>query len=957
MKIRNKILTFTLIISIITSFFPTDITYGSSSEQLIYEKKTSQIISTGVTYNNIKRFLTSGWLNINVLTVDLTNPYVKLDLLTSSSGIGTLDNVKNMVSSSGAVAGINADFFDKYTKADKTGGGFPMGFAMKAGEFVSSPFYVNAQTDKFASFSMDNLKQFIFAYVTQKTTLTTSSGTKIGICDLNKYSTNYEIPVLYNKYWGKASIGSSDKFPDMLEMVVLDNVVTEIRSGMPPVTIPSNGYVVSARKDGAKLLKNNFIVGDAVQLDVKTTPDLSGNDFAVSGSTILVRDGKVVPFTHAITGLHPRSAIGTSKDGKYLYAVAVDGRQTLSKGMSQEELAQLMIDLGANNALNFDGGGSTELVGRKLGNSYISTLNSPSEQPLRKVADSLGIFSTAPKGTLKSLVIDTDDSNMFINTSREFTVKGFDENYNVITLNPEEIKWNIAGAKAAFNKNVLAAQEVGEGTVTAEVYNISASMPVSVLSSPVELFMSPHISQTTVGKQVTFSVKGKNKFGYYAMLKPSDLTWSSSNSIGTLSSGVFTANSQGNTIISCSIGKLTAYSGISVAGQEDSVIDPCETPKASFKSFPSEIAGDLSLSYDEKHAGSASYKLTYDFSNITDRSKAAYLVFPDNALTLSNNVTNIGMWVYNPAPKSDWLKAQISDSTGATHLLDLSRDLSWTGWKFIQVPLADSIARPAHISKIYVVQTDPSIMSSGEIRIDDISISSKKSDELKAASIPSNIRLPDSADRESSYKSSEDSFRFAIMGKVSSNKTLLNKLLVSAVANHMDSNVDFSALVGQNTNVFYKSLKKPVFTAISGKATHVYKNSTFIVLDDSKDSIRLTNSAQWKWFENQLSNVKTSNVFILMPKSLDIDSYADPYEANLFKDILTDYKKKTQRNVWLITGGSTTSSTMERGVREVTAAGLTQNTADIATSLDNSKYILVTVKGKEITYQIKNLFE
>ena len=57
---------------------------------------------------------------------------------------------------------------------------------------------------------------------------------------------------------------------------------------------------------------------------------------------------------------HPRTAVGVTADNKLLI-VTVDGRQPISQGVTLVELAALMKQLGAVNAINLDGGGSTTL--------------------------------------------------------------------------------------------------------------------------------------------------------------------------------------------------------------------------------------------------------------------------------------------------------------------------------------------------------------------------------------------------------------------------------------------------------------------------------------------------------------------------------------------------------------------------------------------------------------------
>jgi exopolysaccharide biosynthesis protein len=62
------------------------------------------------------------------------------------------------------------------------------------------------------------------------------------------------------------------------------------------------------------------------------------------------------------TDRHPRTAIASLRDGRVLLVV-VDGRQpSLSIGMSLDELARFLIELGAVEAINMDGGGSTTMV-------------------------------------------------------------------------------------------------------------------------------------------------------------------------------------------------------------------------------------------------------------------------------------------------------------------------------------------------------------------------------------------------------------------------------------------------------------------------------------------------------------------------------------------------------------------------------------------------------------------
>ncbi|MFN0069077.1 MAG: phosphodiester glycosidase family protein, partial [Limisphaerales bacterium] len=91
----------------------------------------------------------------------------------------------------------------------------------------------------------------------------------------------------------------------------------------------------------------------------------------------------------------PRSLVGWSADGRHLYLVAMDGRQPgYSEGATPAEAAGFLQQLGAHNALNLDGGGSTTLVLARRGRGT-RVVNRPSDHAFgllqRPVGTSLGV--------------------------------------------------------------------------------------------------------------------------------------------------------------------------------------------------------------------------------------------------------------------------------------------------------------------------------------------------------------------------------------------------------------------------------------------------------------------------------------------------------------------------------------------------------------------------------------
>ena len=97
---------------------------------------------------------------------------------------------------------------------------------------------------------------------------------------------------------------------------------------------------------------------------------------AITGNKFLVRDGLIQVVDDR--EMHPRTAIGIDRDTKTLLFLVVDGRQKFSRGYTMVELANKMIDLGADEALNLDGGGSSTMMASGRG-GRLKVINSPSD--------------------------------------------------------------------------------------------------------------------------------------------------------------------------------------------------------------------------------------------------------------------------------------------------------------------------------------------------------------------------------------------------------------------------------------------------------------------------------------------------------------------------------------------------------------------------------------------------
>jgi exopolysaccharide biosynthesis protein len=113
--------------------------------------------------------------------------------------------------------------------------------------------------------------------------------------------------------------------------------------------------------------------------------------FAARTPAAVMRDGQPLAGLDD-TAVAPRTSAGISADGRRLYPLTVDGRSEESQGLTLLELAELMRDLGADDAVNLDGGGSSTLVAREPGDRQVTVQNVPSDGAQRPVPNGVGVF-------------------------------------------------------------------------------------------------------------------------------------------------------------------------------------------------------------------------------------------------------------------------------------------------------------------------------------------------------------------------------------------------------------------------------------------------------------------------------------------------------------------------------------------------------------------------------------
>jgi exopolysaccharide biosynthesis protein len=387
----------------------------------IHADVVRRTVAPGIEYTQETIAPPAGPLVYNVLKVNLKAPGVHVqtaigkDVVIADDPTQGRETVAPLAIRHGAIAAINADFFP-YT-------GDPLGIAIRDGELVSESMPHRA------AMAITSSGQALFDTLLTVGAINAADGSTGVLDGINRLPEDGEITILTPTY------GTKMRTPALTTTIVLSAVNLPVHLGQdqsgksgiaspgdPRGLIPTDGAVLVGKGAGADWLRAHVKEGE----DVKFHFDFMSNPLtdkpnralfasraggyrvnrtkglwldatqAVGGGPWLVRNGQAyvdgvqegmseAGFTQA---KHPRSAIGVTATGELLI-VAVDGRQAMSRGVSLPELAQYMLKIGAVQAINLDGGGSTSMV---IDGLYV---NSPSDGEPRAVADALLVYSDA----------------------------------------------------------------------------------------------------------------------------------------------------------------------------------------------------------------------------------------------------------------------------------------------------------------------------------------------------------------------------------------------------------------------------------------------------------------------------------------------------------------------------------------------------------------------------------
>jgi hypothetical protein len=363
-------------------------------------------VHDGMEYAEVTRTIDNQPVRMNLLRLDLKK--VRLDVVHAmDAAIGT-ETVSSMATRHKAIAAINAGFF----RLDKSEfAGDPAGILVIDGRLLSESTndriaLILEPDTKGQLVHFEHLNAHIDAFF-----LRAIDGDSVRLSGIDRERKDDEAVIFDRKFGLKtktANGGTEIIFTDCktkfaLEETFTDCKTSEVHENAGNSAIPTKGLILSigpkvSDENGAFRLLKQLDDGQGKfgrvtfrqKIQVFDRRVLTGKIDVTNGVPQLIKNGKIditwqeeKTTKSFVETRHPRTAVAKLKDGKFLM-ITVDGRSESSGGISLYDLAAYLLELGATDAMNLDGGGSTTMF---LDGKVV---NHPSDKEgERKVSDAI----------------------------------------------------------------------------------------------------------------------------------------------------------------------------------------------------------------------------------------------------------------------------------------------------------------------------------------------------------------------------------------------------------------------------------------------------------------------------------------------------------------------------------------------------------------------------------------
>lgn len=364
-------------------------------------------VQDGIEYAEMTREVDKLPVKMNLLRLDLTK--VRLDVVHAMDAAIGVEKTSSIATRYGALAAINAGFF----RLDASiFGGDAVGVLQIDGKLLSEShnnriaigiINGNDKTEvKFGHLKSNNIAGF-------------GVDSEFSFSGINRERKSDEI-ILFTPDFHKTTLTDSNGTEIILNDCETKDGASrchkaEVIEGKGSSIIPQNGFVISIGKSAIEKSNNILyfarktnsnpkdfdyiirLVHGTESVEKEKQIFFSKAEDITNGVPQLIKNGKIEITWEAeketksfVETRHPRTAVAKLKDGKFLM-VTVDGRSEASGGIGLQHLAEILLELGAADAMNLDGGGSTTMF---LDGKVV---NKPSDKEgERRVSDAILVF-------------------------------------------------------------------------------------------------------------------------------------------------------------------------------------------------------------------------------------------------------------------------------------------------------------------------------------------------------------------------------------------------------------------------------------------------------------------------------------------------------------------------------------------------------------------------------------
>lgn len=695
---------------------------GSGKGEGTETARTTRQIAPGVRLESYDRLEADRWLRIDELDVQLAGAGtgagsgVRAEYL-GGRGLATVsDSAARHPAGAGrrVVAAVNGDFFDI------RGTGAPLGPGIGAGRLLHA---ASPGAGQAVGFGADGPGRVLRLALDGRVTL--PGGAVRPLVGFNTARPPAEGFAAYTADWpadGLPASGPAVELRDGRVAAVRAAVRRPARRERPA---PGTTLLVAAGTAAPELAA--LRPGDAVAVAARPVAVGGGPlpSSAVGGREALVVAG--VPQNHdgePNNAAAPRTAVGFSRDGRRARLVTVDGRQRDSGGLTLTALGRLMHRLGAHEALNLDGGGSSTLLAALTGESALTLENSPSDGRRRPVPN--GLVLTAPAGTGRAAGYRIEPvggaARAFPGLTRTLRATPYDAHLGPVPAQAAAPGWSLPAGRGRIDAGgVLRASGAGPVEVRAGLGAASGTLRLDVLGALTRVRAVPErIGLAEEGETARFVLTGYDAQGAAAVVEPRDVELDFDRSRWKVAEdglGGFTVTarvSKATGELRATVRGVPAVAGAPVASRTSGASGRAATSAASRTSgvsmAPARLALGVGLSdvpladledaarWTGSGAAPGEGRPGRGLALAPPAGGGAAAAAPPRPLRVPELARSLSLWVHGDDSGAR-PAVELADGEGASVTLR-GPAVDWTGWREIDLPLPSMAERPFAVTRL-----------------------------------------------------------------------------------------------------------------------------------------------------------------------------------------------------------------------------------------------------------------